>query len=110
MLYCTLVTILKVLIIFFNTELHIFILSQGPQMMESVLYSRLGEGMTGKAGALLGKDLECHLDICSVDNEGSLKVFEHERYRVTVDFESHMRKGGTVGLKKERWEVVRRLL
>ena len=77
---------------FFNTELHIFILSQGPQMMEPVLYRGLGKGMAGKAGALLGKGLECHLDICSADNEGSLKVFEYERHRVTVDLESHMRK------------------
>lgn len=71
-------------------------------MMEPVLYRGLGEGMAGKAGALLGKDLECHLDIFSADNERSLKVFEYERYRVIVNLESHMRKGGTVGLKKER--------
>lgn len=47
-------------------------------MMEPVLYRGLGEGMAEKVGALLGKDLECHLDICSADNKGSLKVFEYE--------------------------------
>lgn len=64
--------------------------------------------MAGKAGALFGKDLECHFDICSADNEELVKVFEYESYMVTVVLESHTRV--QMDWRKERWGVVKRLL
>lgn len=53
--------------------LYIFILPQTPptNAIASPIYRAMRRGMAGKTGTV-GKDLECHSDICSADNEESL--------------------------------------